>query len=192
MEKRIKLSVFAKSQGITYQAAWKMWERGDIDGIKLDSGTILVTGWTQKLSGTPRAVIYSRVNHPNLKEELEQKVILAQKHCEAKGYEVVETVKEVVSGLSSDRPKLTEIFTKDNWDILVIDDSREVAHFNFDLIKTALQLSGKKIEVLNEKFIPEDNLLLELSQRILSWTKQIIGMNSHKNAVIEIIKKLNV
>jgi len=191
MEKRIKLSAFAKSQGITYQAAWKMWERGDIEGIKLDSGTILVTGWTQKTSGTPRAVIYCRISHPNLKEEMDKKIAGAQEYSEAKGYEVTNIVKEVVSGMSSDRPKLSEIFEKDNWDILVVDDSREIAHFNFDLVKTAVGLSGKRIEVINEKFIPEDNLLMELSQRILSWTKQIIGMGSQKNAVIEIIKKLN-
>ncbi len=191
MEKRIKLSAFAKSQGITYQAAWKMWEKGQIDGIKLESGTILVTNWKGKLSDTTRAIIYSRISHPNLKDELEQKVVNAERYCITKGYEIVDIVKEIVPGLNSDRPKLTEIFLKDNWDVLVIDDSREVAHFNFDLIKTVLSLSNKRIEVLNEKFIPEDNLLLELSQRILSWTKQIIGMGSQKNAVIEIIKKLN-
>lgn len=191
MEKRIKLSAFAKSQGITYQAAWKMWERGEIDGIKLESGTILVTGWAKKNTGTTKAVIYSRISHPNMKDELEKRVLNAEAYCNEHGYEITNVVKEVVAGMNSDRPKLAAIFEDKDWDVLVVDDSREVAIFNFDLIRKIIELSGRRIVVLNEKYIPEDNLLMELSQRILAWAKLIIGMGAQKHAVIEILKKLN-
>jgi putative resolvase len=39
----IKLSKWAKQQGISYSTAWRHWKRGLIKGaIQLDTGTIMV------------------------------------------------------------------------------------------------------------------------------------------------------
>ena len=191
MEKRVKLSAFAKSQGITYQAAWKMWERGEIEGIKLESGTILVSGWTRKITGTPQVIIYARIASPEFLEDLEAKIKQATEYAEYSEYEVVRVVKEIVSGINYDRPKLHQIFEIPNWDILLVCDANEITSINFDLVKAIVASSGKRLEVINP--IPEDekNLLVELTQRTIGWAKQIIGMNNYKNNVIQIIRKLN-
>ena len=191
MEKRVKLSAFAKSQGITYQAAWKMWERGEIEGIKLESGTILDSGWTRKITGTPQVIIYARIASPEFLEDLEAKIKQATEYAEYSEYEVVRVVKEIVSGINYDRPKLHQIFEIPNWDILLVCDANEITSINFDLVKAIVASSGKRLEVINP--IPEDekNLLVELTQRTIGWAKQIIGMNNYKNNVIQIIRKLN-
>jgi len=48
----MKLSVWAKSQGIAYQTAWRMWQQGNlpVPAIQLPTGTIIVE---QKVSPKP-------------------------------------------------------------------------------------------------------------------------------------------
>lgn len=39
----MKLSDYAKQAGISYQTAWRMWKRGDLNAYQLPTGTIVVT-----------------------------------------------------------------------------------------------------------------------------------------------------
>jgi hypothetical protein len=39
----MKLSAYAKHLRIHYDTAWRMWQRGEIAGYQLPSGTIIVT-----------------------------------------------------------------------------------------------------------------------------------------------------
>lgn len=191
MEKRIKLSAFAKSQGITYQAAWKMWERGDIEGIKLDSGTILVSGWSKQSNETTQAIIYVRVSAPELIDELEQKIVKAKKYATDKNYDIVKIVKEVSSGMNFERPKLLAIMENKDWDVLIIVDAHDISSLNFKLIKASVTLANKRIETVNPVVDNEKFLLIELSQKIIAWSKHIIGMGAHKQGIMEILKQLN-
>ena len=38
----MKLSDYANSLGISYKTAWRMWQRGELNAVKLPSGTIIV------------------------------------------------------------------------------------------------------------------------------------------------------
>lgn len=43
---KIKLSQFAKQEGLSYRQALYLFQKGSILGIKIkETGTILVTGW---------------------------------------------------------------------------------------------------------------------------------------------------
>ena len=39
---RMKLSDYAKSKGISYQTAWRMWKRGELKATQLPTGTVIV------------------------------------------------------------------------------------------------------------------------------------------------------
>jgi predicted site-specific integrase-resolvase len=38
----MKLSDYAKSKGISYQTAWRMWKRGELKATQLPTGTVIV------------------------------------------------------------------------------------------------------------------------------------------------------
>jgi predicted site-specific integrase-resolvase len=38
----MKLSEYAKKTGISYQTAWRMWKRGQLNAYQLPTGTVVV------------------------------------------------------------------------------------------------------------------------------------------------------
>ena len=54
----MKLSDYAKQQGISYRTAHRMWKRGELKGRQLSTGTILIDT-TISVEG---ALIYARVS----------------------------------------------------------------------------------------------------------------------------------
>lgn len=54
----MKLSDYAKSKGISYQTAWRMWKRGELKATQLPTGTVIVD--VQKTF--EGVVIYTRVS----------------------------------------------------------------------------------------------------------------------------------
>ncbi|MDB9446926.1 hypothetical protein NWP21_17255 [Anabaenopsis sp. FSS-46] len=38
----MKLSDYAKSKGISYQTAWRMWKRGELKATQLPTGRVIV------------------------------------------------------------------------------------------------------------------------------------------------------
>jgi putative resolvase len=185
---RVKLSQFAKNQGITYQSAWKMWERGEIEGIKLESGTILVSGWAKSITDAPKAVIYVRVNDPKLGDTIKDQIKEAQEYCIERDYEVVDIVSEISQGINFNKPKLIEVLKRDNWDTLVIRDTRTVGYLGFDIFAAAL--GSRKVESLHEVEI-DDKIMIDLFQKIISWSRQVIGMGSQKRAIYDLMNKIN-
>lgn len=190
METRKKLSAFAASQGITYQAAWKLWQQGEIEGIKLESGTILVSGWVNKDNTTPKAVIYGRVSIPDNAEVLEEKLTKAKQYVEDNNYELVECYQEIIPGMVFNRPELDKLLNNPDWNILVVNDYYELSQFNFHVLEKTLQLSGRRIELLNP-YTRNGELLVLFSQKFLNWAKQIMGMGHQKKALMELLKEIN-
>lgn len=185
---RVKLSQFAKNQGITYQSAWKMWARGEIDGIKLESGTILVSGWANSETTTPKIVIYIRVNDPKLLNTVQAQIDEAEAYCEERNYEIVDIVTEVASGINYSKPKLIEVLQRDNWDTILVKDRRVISYVGFNVFEAAL---GKRtVEQIHEVEVNEE-IMVELFQKIISWTRQVIGMGSQKRAIVDLMQKIN-
>ena len=185
---RVKLSQFAKDQGITYQSAWKMWKRGEIDGIKLESGTILVSGWANSETEPVKAVIYVRVNDLKLVSTIKEQIEEAETYCSDRGYDVVDIVSEVISGIDFNKPKLVELLNLDNWNTLVIIDKRAIASFGFNVFAAAL---GKRIvEPIHEVEI-NDGLIFELFTKFVSWSRQVIGMNGRKRDIMNLMNRIN-
>jgi predicted site-specific integrase-resolvase len=60
----MKLSVWAKKIGIHYKTAWRMFDRGQIEGaVQLPTGTIVVLDHTNDPISKPEYVaVYARVS----------------------------------------------------------------------------------------------------------------------------------
>src|SRR5574337_734217 len=99
----MKLSEYAKQQGINYRTAFRWWKAGLLPGYQAATGTIIVQAPKPEKHGAPRVAIYARVssaeNRPNLESQAERLVA----YCAAKGYQVSKIVKEVGSGINDAR-----------------------------------------------------------------------------------------
>ena len=56
----MKLSDYAKHAGISYQTAWRMWKRGELNAYQLPTGTI---AYPNLLKGVKRVPIEIKSNH---------------------------------------------------------------------------------------------------------------------------------
>jgi predicted site-specific integrase-resolvase len=52
----MKLSDHAKSKGISYRTAWRMWKKGELSRFQLPSGTVIIDDSVPSVQGV---VIYS-------------------------------------------------------------------------------------------------------------------------------------
>jgi putative resolvase len=68
----MKLSQYAKQQGMSYSTALRWWHQGVIRGYQAPSGTIIVEAETKPLAREERVAIYARVSSSEHKENLER------------------------------------------------------------------------------------------------------------------------
>jgi predicted site-specific integrase-resolvase len=105
----MKLSVWAKQQGISYNTAWRMFNAKQIIGsYQLPTGTVIVPELKTEHK-QEHVVVYARVSSSENKTNLDSQAERVCQFCSAKGWIVNELVKECASGLNDARPKLQKI-----------------------------------------------------------------------------------
>ena len=112
----IKLSQYAKEQGVKYAAVWHWHRKGLISGIRsLPSGKLVIDlpeiDELEKISNDINVVLYARTNSSQNKKLLEDQLKRLELYAAAKGYKVVRSVKEFGSGLNDKRVGLSSILT---------------------------------------------------------------------------------
>jgi len=125
----MKLSDFAASTGISYQTAWRMFKRGELDAYQLPTGTIIVKTNNKQSIAKPTACIYSRVSSAENKSNLNAQAERLTNYSIAKGYRIYKVVKEVGSGLNDNRKQLAKILVDDGYNILVVEHKDRLARF---------------------------------------------------------------
>lgn len=204
---RIKLSKFAEEQNIAYITAYRHWQKGNIDGMQIPGGTILVTGWKQeeetKDSEKELAIVYSRVSSNNQKLKLKTQTAHMVKFGEEQGYKVVDTVEEIGSSFSDRRPKLMSILYRNDWNVLIVESNSSLMKFGYPYFEALLKKEGKKIishqaETETETSILEGSkaensgeleiVILVTAMRELM--KPLIGVGGQKQRIENFIGKL--
>src|SRR5437879_76734 len=102
----MKLSQYAKQQGISYSTALHWWHQGTLRGYQAASGTIIVETERSQSAPEERVEIYARVSEASHRENLERQAERLSQYCTTHGNQVVKLVKEVGSGVNESRPKL--------------------------------------------------------------------------------------
>jgi len=105
----VKLSQYAKQQGIRYSTALRWWHQGVIRGYQAPSGMIIVEPEGKPAASEERVAIYARVSAAEHRENLERQAERLTQYCTIRGYRVVKLVKELGSGVTDSRPKLLSL-----------------------------------------------------------------------------------
>jgi len=101
----MKLSDWARRNGVAYQTAWKWWKAGKlpVPAHQTHTGTILVEVPERQDVGV---VLYARVSSADQRADLDRQVARLAAFAAERGIRVAKVVAEVGSGLNGHRKGL--------------------------------------------------------------------------------------
>lgn len=186
----MKLSQFAKQQGISYSTALRWWKAGAIRGYQAPSGTIIVEALGSVPRPEERVAIYARVSEASHRENLEQQAERLTQYCTVRGYQVVKLVKEVGSGVNDSRPKLLSLLRDPLITRLVVEHQDRLTRFGFRYIETLLEVQGRTIEVVNPADNNREDLLHDLASIVYSICARLYGQRGAKRKAERLVEQL--
>lgn len=185
----MKLSEYAKQQGVTYRTAWQWFKDGSIKGYQTETGTIIVKEST--VDHLPlKVAVYARVSSSENKSNLDSQAERLTAYCTARGYQIAKVVKEVGSGVNDNRQKLTDLLNDETITLIVVEHKDRLTRFGFNYIETLLGKQGRKIEVINMAENGKEDLMQDLISIIYSFSARMYGLRRAKRKTEKIIQEL--
>ncbi len=177
----MKLSEWAKRQGISYKTAWKWYKEGKlpVKAYQTPSGTILVEV-EERREG--EVAIYARVSSADQKNDLDRQVARLLEFANSRGLAVTKTVTEIGSGLNGHRKKLMRLLADPNVTTIIVEHKDRLARFGFEFIEAALLAQGRKIIVVEPGEV-KDDLVQDMIDVLTSFCTRLYGRKSAKNRV---------
>jgi putative resolvase len=184
----MKLSVFAKKQGVTYRTAWRWYKEGKIIGAYKIGDSIFVEDKLSTPDKTEYVIIYARVSSHENKDNLDAQAQRLQQFCAAKGWIVQENVKEIASGLNDSRAKLQKILKEKKVTKLVVEHKDRLTRFGFKYLETLLDPC--EIVVINREEGKTPDLLEDFVSLVTSFCARIYGCRRNKRRTEKLIQEL--
>ena len=186
----MKLSEYAKQQGISYRTAFRWWKAGQIPGYQAPTGTIIVQMPKAEATQAQRVAIYARVSSHEHQANLDRQAERLLSYCAAKGYQVSKIVKEIASGVNDSRPKLLALLEDQAISLIVVEHQDRLTRFGFRYLETLLKGQGRALEVVNEAGNETEDLLTDLTSIIYRFCAHLYGQRRAKRKTEAIIKQL--
>lgn len=185
----MKLSDWAKKQGVSYQTAWNWWKAGKlpVEAEQLPTGTIIVK---EKSGRETYTAIYARVSSNDQKADLDGQVSRCVEYANENGLPVDLSIKEIGSGLNGKRPKLLKLLSNPEIDTIVVEHKDRLMRFGFEYIESSLKARGAKVFVVDESEL-QDDLVQDMISILTSFCTRLYGRRSAKNRAKKIIEQCN-
>ena len=188
----MKLSEFAKQQGVRYETAWRWFRDGKIQGRRVGAHTILIDE-SARVAAPPtqqKTAVYTRVSSAENKANLDSQAERLVAYCAGRGYQVSKVVKEIGSGVNDNRPKFLALLADPSVGRIVIEYKDRGTRFGFRYIDTLLKASGREIEVVNLAENGTEDLLADLTSIIYSFCTRLYGQRRAKQKTERIVQEL--
>ncbi|NEC87692.1 IS607 family transposase [Streptomyces sp. SID12501] len=182
----MKLSEWARQQGVSYQTAWRWVKDGKmpVPVRQAPSGTWLVDESAVQPSG--RVVAYCRVSSADQKADLDRQVARVVAGANRQGLAVAEVVTEVGSGLDGRRRKLHRLLADPATAVIVVEHGDRLARFGVEHLDAALSASGRRLVVLDPAETADpaesaDDLVRDITEVLTSMCVRLYGQRAAKN-----------
>jgi putative resolvase len=186
---KIKLSDYAKENGVCYRTAWNRFNAGKIPhATKSNTGTIEIE--LVKKQKPVFNVVYTRVSTSEQRKDLETQTDRLVQFANSRGLQVHKVIKEVASGLNDQRPKLQEILEDEKVTLIIVENKDRLTRFGFNYLTTLLKFKDCEILVMNEIQDNKEDLIQDFISIITSFCARIYSRRRSKNQVEKIIKEL--
>jgi len=177
---RLKLSLWAKQQGICFKTAQRWYYAGlmPVKTEKTITGRIMVVVDEPMKDG--RVALYARVSSSDQKADLAKQLDRLRSFSTAKGWENVEVVCEVGSGLNGRRKHLLRLLSDSTVRSIVVEHRDRLARFGVEYIEAALVAQGRQL-VIVESGEQKLDLVQDFVDVVTSMCARIYGLRSSKN-----------
>jgi len=186
----MKLSDYAKQQGVRYETAWRWFRDGKITGHRVGEHTILVDEGSPSPAPIGRVAVYARVSSAEQKSTLDSQAERLVAYCTAKGYPTAKVVKEVGSGITDSRPKLLALLEDQGITLIVVEHQDRLTRFGFRYLETLLRGQGRSIEVVNLAENGTEDLLADLRAIVYSFCARLYGPRRAKRQTEKLVQEL--
>ena len=175
----MKLSAWARKNGISYQTAWNWFSSGQmpVPARQTPSGTILVD---EPVASEGTAALYARVSSYDQKADLDRQVARLSSFAAAHGLITGKVVTEVGSGMNGSRPKLLKLLRDRETSVLVVEHRDRLTRFGFDYLCAALTAQGRRIVVVDDSEL-NDDLVRDMVEVLTSFCARLYGRRSAKH-----------
>ena len=179
----MKLSVWAKKQGISYKTAWRWWKAGTmpVPVEQLASGTIIVHPAKSVANNSfGNVALYARVSSADQKADLDRQFDRLSEYALAHKMSVVDSVKEIGSNFNGHRRGMMRLLANSNIQTIVIEHRDRLIRFGFEYLEASLSAQNRKIVVIDTKELADD-VVRDLHEVIVSMCARLYGKRSAKN-----------
>jgi putative resolvase len=175
----MKLSDWAKEQGVSYRTAWRWFKAGQlpIKSKQLPSGTIILE--LEKKSQLDVA-IYARVSSSDQKNDLDRQVARLVTYATEKGLSISKSVTEIGSGLNGHRPKLMKLLADESVKIILVEHRDRLMRFGVEYVESSLVAQGRQLLVADPGEL-KDDLVQDMIEVLTSFCARLYGRRSAKN-----------
>jgi putative resolvase len=169
----VKLTVWAREQGVSYRAALNWFHAGTlpVPARQLPSGTILVDP-PARSAGVVAA--YCRVSSHDQKADLERQAGRVLTACSQRGIRIDRTVTEIGSGLNGRGTKLRKLLADPAVTTIVVEHRDRLARFGVEYLESSLAAHGRTVVVLDDAELAED-LAGDLTEVLTSMCARLYG-----------------
>lgn len=175
----MKLSTWAKKQGISYRTAWRWFKEGRLPVIseQTATGTILIKEISVESEGV---AIYARVSSSDQRSNLDRQVSRLATFASAQKWIIVETVTEIGSALNGHRPKLKKLLSNSSIKIIIVEHSDRLMRFGVEYVEALLNSQGRKLVIMDSSEL-KDDLVEDMIEVLTSFCARLYGTRSAKN-----------
>ena len=184
----MKLSEWARRNGVHYQTAWQ-WARDGkmpVPVVKTATGRYMVLDQTAEVTG--RTVAYCRVSGTDQLAELDRQAARVVTLATGIGLTVTEVVGEVGSGMDGNRPKLARLLRDASVGVIVVERRDRLSRFGLEQLSAALEATGRRIVVIDDDEAGEagavpgtrvdEELLRDMTEVLTSLCARLYGRRS--------------
>ena len=126
----MKLSQWAKQQGISYTTAWRMWKGGrlPVPAEQMPTGTVIVHAEDPKMAGV---ALYARVSSADQKSDLDRQMARLTEFAVANRLPIDDAVKEVGSGMNGHRRGLLRLLRDPKAQTIIVEHRDRLMRFGW-------------------------------------------------------------
>lgn len=175
----MKLSIWAKKQGVSYKTAWRWFKDGNlpVPAKQTSSGTILVQ---EEIVNPNQVAIYARVSSSDQKNDLDKQVSRLVLFANSQNLVITKTVVEIGSALNGHRPKLKKLLLDSNVKIILVEHNDRLVRFGFEYLESTLASQNRKIVVVDQSEL-KDDLVQDMIEVLTSFCARLYGRRAAKN-----------
>jgi putative resolvase len=183
----MKLSDWAKKQGISYRTALRWFHSGTlpVEAEQMATGTIIVK--LETILGNQKAALYARVSASDQKTNLDSQLVRLTHFAVENKLSIAAVIAEVGSAMNEKRPKLLKLLRDQSIKIIVVEHRDSLIRFGFEYLEASLAAQGRQILVVDPSEV-KDDLIRDMTEVLTSFCARLYGKRAAKHKAAKAIR----